>query len=64
MFWKMALGYALPKLRAWLESISAAQKQSAVDFINKRIGGNKAIEAASLDIIIQAVDALLVFIKI
>jgi hypothetical protein len=64
MFWKVFLGYALPRLRAWLESITPQQQSEAVDFINKKIGGDRRIEAASLRIIIQAVDALLAFIKL
>jgi hypothetical protein len=57
--WKWIARIVLGKVHTWVDGLTPAQLQEAADYINKKLGGNKQFEAATLKIVVEAVRTLL-----
>ena len=61
---KFVARIVLSRLHDYVDSLTQADLDRIVDELNKRLGGNRKIQAASLQVIVMAVKTLLDFVKI
>jgi hypothetical protein len=51
--------FVLAQLDTYVDGLTPAQIDSFIDFVNRLIGGNKKFEAASIQVVINAVKTML-----
>lgn len=62
--WKWFAKIALGRLHEYVDGLTANDRQELVDRLNARIGGNRKIQAVTLNIIIDAIKTLLDIVKL
>jgi hypothetical protein len=57
--WKWLGRLVFGKLHTAVDNLTPADLQKIADYVNKKVGGNKEMEAKSIKVIIELVQAIL-----